>query len=822
MVTRNEQFITQMKLRELREQRTYLLRTYAELQQQTEQAATEEEKLRLLYDGLRQIKFAGQPLHPDVANLQLLLRSAQHDKDALETLTFWRENLENELSQGRLRAEIVYAFGALLEEWTLHYTADATPDPQARQRQNELIDLMTQPSANPLQMEAFLDTLFITNALQLDQEKVRTIFSDDLYAHLDLSELAEILTKISRAIHYSPNTRAQAQNFLADDVLQKEFADALTIMLEHIDEWSWSEAGISTHASLHLTRWRLFLDEDLPTLCLLEILGKRWQEAFSQLFFEVFVQQASGRLFSTSVARGVVTPTGFYRRHQASKSLTLARLAPIDIWADAAAKAASSTRTESEHNTPYYNSIANQRAQLKSQINDIGNLMDYGAQPGQRSGMEMGLTLINAEIELGRAAFPETPLYILKADIKDFYPRLSHELILRMLTRFGLAEKDLTLFRKFLRIPLQTTDQLVWTQRGIPNFHSLSDLLGELLMNLLELYVQNEARVQIVRLVDDICFLATSEAEMLKAWQALQTFCENCGLTLNQAKCGSVCIGGENSAALPSGQPSWLLITLNSEGQWQVNASAFQEYLEQARQEARLKQSLLSQVEVYNTYLRYLLRALFITTPLGDAHRQSIAAAMQQFQQAFVDEEHGMLETLRASIQQRFLGDASLTSLPEAWFYWPITAGGCGLTHSALMPAIFAETYAQRSHMPMPGEITKNWQTHAPEWGSYYASLLTSVSPCTPTPNQIMETLVADFIKRGAEISVGKQKTLAPYWRWILYLYGPQIREQLGTFRFLITELVPLQIILKSYRREDADSADDTGDSDDFDPFLEK
>lgn len=38
MVTRNEQFITQMKLRELREQRTHLLRIYAELQQQAQEA----------------------------------------------------------------------------------------------------------------------------------------------------------------------------------------------------------------------------------------------------------------------------------------------------------------------------------------------------------------------------------------------------------------------------------------------------------------------------------------------------------------------------------------------------------------------------------------------------------------------------------------------------------------------------------------------------------------------------------------------------------------------------------------------------------------
>jgi hypothetical protein len=31
-----------------------------------------------------------------------------------------------------------------------------------------------------------------------------------------------------------------------------------------------------------------------------------------------------------------------------------------------------------------------------------------------------------------------------------------------------------------------------------------------------------------------------------------------------------------------------------------------------------------------------------------------------------------------------------------------------------------------------------------------------------------MESLVSDFIERGADISAGQQKGLTAYWRWIL------------------------------------------------------
>ena len=350
---------------------------------------------------------------------------------------------------------------------------------------------------------------------------------------------------------------------------------------------------------------------------------------------------------------------------------------------------------------------------------------------------------------------------------------------------------------------LQKGGQIVWTERGIATFHGLSDLLGELVMGLLERYVQGRARIQMVRLVDDICCIAASEDEIVKAWQTIQLFCINCGLELNQEKCGSVCIGGERPASLPSNLPTWLMLVLDNQGQWQVNLPAFQAYLELARSELQRKSSLLAQIEVYNVHINYLVRGLGMAVKLGEAHRRSVSAALRQFQEASWNGQNGIVELLRSSIQQRFLGDAYLTTLPESWLYWPITAGGCGLLHSSILVELFVE---REEPGQIPSKRPPNWQTHSQEWGQYYQQFLAPVSPGTPTPNQIMETLVNDFISRGAELSAGKQKSLAPYWRWILYLYGPQIREHLGTFRFLITELVPLQIILKSYRQGEEDS----------------
>ncbi|HEY7424663.1 MAG TPA: hypothetical protein VH682_10575, partial [Gemmataceae bacterium] len=70
--------------------------------------------------------------------------------------------------------------------------------------------------------------------------------------------------------------------------------------------------------------------------------------------------------------------------------------------------------------------------------------------------------------------------------------------------------------------------------------------------------------------------------------------------------------------------------------------------------------------------------------------------------------------------------------------------------------------------------------------------------PAGPPPLTAMEQLVEDFIERGGEVSGRRQARLSPYWRWVVYTYGPSLLEALGTFRFLLTELVPLQLILEN------------------------
>src|SRR3954453_2504546 len=74
--------------------------------------------------------FAGQALHPDVVNLEVLLHEAEAGTASPEVVALWVGRLEGELAAGRARSEVVYLFGALLEDWA---RGEAAGDPQEKE-----------------------------------------------------------------------------------------------------------------------------------------------------------------------------------------------------------------------------------------------------------------------------------------------------------------------------------------------------------------------------------------------------------------------------------------------------------------------------------------------------------------------------------------------------------------------------------------------------------------------------------------------------------------------------------------------------------------
>lgn len=162
-----------------------------------------------MYEGLHQITFANRQLHADVANLEPLLGRADDGPIALETITFWRERLEKELATGQLRAEIVYLFGSLPEEWASGTTETAETSDQREQLRAALVERLLQPAETGTYF-ALLDTLLAESAFNKQEERAQALLEavgTRLQEQIQLPELAAVLEYVSSSPHHAPLIR---------------------------------------------------------------------------------------------------------------------------------------------------------------------------------------------------------------------------------------------------------------------------------------------------------------------------------------------------------------------------------------------------------------------------------------------------------------------------------------------------------------------------------------------------------------------------------------------------------------------------------------
>jgi hypothetical protein len=405
--------------------------------------------------------------------------------------------------------------------------------------------------------------------------------------------------------------------------------------------------------------------------------------------------------------------------------------------------------------------------------------------------------LVHAEVRTLRAAWPERPLFVAKLDVRDYFPSIPHHVLLLMLRGLGLPEPGLDAVRRFLSVPYLVGGTALPAQRGVPMDQNLSHWLAEWLLRLMERYVHGRAQVRIVRQVDDVWLLAPDQKDIVAAWQAVHDFLQACGLEVNAEKSGACALGAELPAELPHARPRWAMLELAGEGDWGVHEPTFQTFCEYTWKQLEQKHALLSWVTLYNAHLRFLAWSVGLALDLGDAHRRSVNEALRRFEGDFFGPGVGIVAGLRATIRERYLGDTRLSHLPEGWMYWPITAGGLGLRSAFVLASQYQQAYEKRktSRVPVPAKRAENWQRGDADWSAFYSDQLKALEPAGPRESKVMKTLVDDFIARGQEISAGQQQGLSDYWRWVLSIYGAEILDKFGTFRFLLTDLVPLQLI---------------------------
>lgn len=775
MLTASEQLVTAIKLRELGLQREQALATYAEISQRLSTIEEPHARINLLHEQLQQLTFAKQPLHPSITNMRLLSDPATPASS--ELTAWWSAELERELASGQLRAELVSIFGALFQEWLDHAEVAVSYPEQAQ----SLVAQINQPSM-ATKHGAVLDAIFhdqfdletrseLTKALQAEPDEI------------DSDTLCAILRRIAKDSFYSAATRSEARQILGDPIMRKELADALMIVRAQLADWCWPKSGVPAVAQFARTKWRLFLQEDLLTACLHHVVAEHWQEYFAKFC----------RLNSTlplKKLKRIAQERGYDRDLNKLIAESYAVSKSVNLWHTLRRPLALDAAEQLElYGNP--NSIFASRATEITRLQQWSQLAEYDS--NYEHNLEVALRLINAEIQLGLHATPDQAIYVLKTDFRDYYPSLNQQFVLDILQRMGLSEQQIGFFAEFMAVPLHVNQQATQQRVGIPNHRPISDILGELVLRLMEQYLELHAHVQIVRFVDDLTIIATDPDEMRKAWRALQTWCTSCGLNLNEQKTGAIAINGQLPSELPQQAPHWLFLTLDAQGTWQLDHSLIREYINQTAQTITNTPAILNKIEVYNGACTYLCQAIGLRVNLGASHREQVRTTLWRYGQQII-QQGSMVAYIGDLIHQRLNNSVSL---PEGWFHWPITAGGLGIQQPLIIAHSYQQAWQATTAPSVPTERLAWWQQNDNPWGKFYRHWLQKLAAIEPEANSVLTSLTDDFIARGGEVRNGEQHGLSAYWRWVLALYGPQILERCGSFRFLFTELVPLQLIAR-------------------------
>jgi hypothetical protein len=766
--------IAKLKLRELEKQRDALLAGYDAVEQRARASRTRRGALRALYRGLAKIEVAGEPMHPDCKNLEGVLLSASP-----RLVRAAARRLRVEMERGRFRSQVAFAFGALLTEWT---NREAPPDPAS----------------------AMLEAALARTAPAIDHA-----FLDRLMSRLELAPLRAAAAKVGAARHgvppvidaswivrdreKAPELREEARLFGAGEQAAgapegpaaqraKELGQVIEMLWADIDRWDWPEP-VRARSVWTGDRFRLHPAIDLLTSLLLERVERELGVVGPHL-----TGNRANRLARLARLRELAAPEVIVANELRLLAETSEGLVPdpllreygtdVSVRSLAIARAAEAT------------SLAWASFELSGDYTYSGNVLVRLAQ------------LVAADVRVSRYLSPDEPVYVLKIDVRDFFPSLSHELVLRVLRDFGVPAAWVELVARVLRVPFVAAGgEVARPPVGVPLGVPLGRLLAEMVMVLVEAHLKLEARaqgeVQVFRLVDDLTLVTRSREALAAAWQAAREACAAMGLEVSAEKTGAVAVGGGAlPESVPSTPPRWALLELAPDGELVPSRSAMREW--GARLQARMAAAggVLEKVDVYSAEMRALVQALGPSAAPGSAHRRRVRRAIEE-----LERELGAKRALASLVGQGYLDGREP---PAAWLHWPRTAGGLGL----LDPMIELVQYPKRRDV-RPPEVPAGWsvrdvELRSKEWAEHFAKLVSSFGPSGPAPHPTMDALARDFVSRLAEMkgkpaaeaqSEAKEAALAPYWRWVLATYGPEVLEVFGTYRFLLAPLVPLHLI---------------------------
>ena len=765
------QQVTRIKLNELNRQYHMLHNQYNTIIEQVEKTQDTKEKFQFLYQGLCEITFAQKQLHPDVENLTVLQSQIENNTVSMPLLQNWVKRLSNEIEQGKLRLEAGLVFGLALED-TWKTKSKINAEKTAFEREFlQLISKETEISQkNQTKIKEWIEVH--THDIQKIRESNHKFFEENMLSPVTKEETAYILRYMKAHPYHHTKLKTEISSIVGKESLVNELAGTITVLLSNFEDWKWSEEGVGLNVLWTKHKWRPYLSTNLLESLLLEIIGMRFGRAF--------------------------------RRN----------LWTIDFWGK----------------EPDFNHLKYWYKQLRAEITfkefplhiDFSQITFQDSYSGY-DGDVVSLVSnedtyfklfqgLNAELKVLEARKEDlkeikSP-YVIQTDLKNYFLTLPHQTLLVVLEELGISEKWLSFFKEYLNVPHSYLNEMYYAKRGISLSHLLSSMLADTLLLFLDKALWTQDGISTYRYMDDMYIFCDSEKQAENAWNILRDFYEMTGLELNKEKIGIVKLSEKQekdsfikkvSKELQTeiGLPNWMFLSLEQSGKWKINQDAVANFAHVFAKQLENTTSVFDLCNTYNTHISFLLKSFGIGYPLGEKHFEQINLAVTRFEKQLLKDDTTILETLKKRLIENVPQmKTAISKLPEAWYYWSLTAGGFALQNPFCHIVSMAERQKQFVEQPKKSfEGLEKYQIDGRLKEIFITHRNQKLSPLAPKSTPVMQGLMNDFIDRGTEVSGKKQNSLGIYWQWLLYTYGYQLLDSFGTFRFLMTELVPLESI---------------------------
>jgi hypothetical protein len=864
------QHVTERKLKKLDNQREKFEADRKSIIDKVSTAPDHRGRVEVLLDGFERYGITPKQADLSIANLKHFIHQAKHDPSVSATLLQdWQSKLEHELDVMGAKYEYAALFGKLVTEWIKH-PSPATPakvsghvgsgpdmkmdesfDAIGRKEMHEQREqwesyAFVERKVDQGKIEDYLNDIFgdklqikkiNKSPLQVLRESMKGVmdFKSDLDSpkkeepsQTQFNPVSSLLSgdnrftidslkSCIRGVKTSDIFAGEKREALADlenqPAVLKELVDVLNMDLDGLDQWGW-DGPVPVNMRRQLNgKYRVYMDEETHQAILLHFIGKTWAVALKKAF-ETFYH--SGAWLQASF-RPMTKKARQRREYFLNRSTSFA-----------------------DDSVRNYRRQTYQQEYFMTQLpsNKFDDCRDYAAEDQDERSEALNsplatkqamLRLLTSELLINTKIYGE--FLVLQSDFKWFGPSLPHDTMYAVLKFFGVPEKWIRFFKKFLEVPIVFTqdgpDGKVQTRKcGIPMSHVLSDALGEAVLFCLDFAVNQRTKgANIHRFHDDLWFWG-QESTSIQAWEAIKEFTNIMGLELNQEKTGSslVVVDKNKTRALhptlPEGKIHWGFLHLDaSSGRWVIDRAQVDEHVAELRRQLDACRSVMAWVQAWNSYAGRFFNTNFAEPAncFGRQHNDMIIETFSHIQRSlFADSGTlNVTEYLRSVLKERF---GTSDTVPDAFFYFPVELGGLGLRN----PSIKAFATYQRS-LRDPGERidcgfeeerdeydaakerwdagdvrpssrlksqARNSDTEADDpfmtFEEYTEFREESSQPLLDAYRNLLECPTEERVQTTQELLMALRTSGAatleasPYWLWIFTLYAGDLKQRFG------------------------------------------